>query len=358
MHPQFQPAYPCGRFLQRPLNRREMLRQAASGFGGIALLALLSDRAFGKVLASDGPPMLNSLAPRAPHFAPKARSVIFLYMDGGPSQVDTFDPKPRLNREHGQPFKMRMEPTQFNNNGNTLGCPWEFRNYGRSGLAVSDLFPHVGRCADDLCVIRSMVSNFSEHTNANYFLHSGLGLLGRPSMGAWVSYGLGTENQNLPGFVVLNGGLIPPGGLENFGSGFLPATYQGSLFRTGANPVADIQPTEARPELQQNKLALMRKLDAGVLDRLGHLSQLESAVANYELAFRMQSAVPELMEINGESEATRQLYGLEATFVHTRTFGLQCLIARRLVERGVRFVELTCPPTGGDRWDQHGNLKA
>jgi hypothetical protein len=203
-----------------------------------------------------------------------------------------------------------------------------------------------------------MVSNFSEHTNANYFLHTGLGLVGRPSMGAWVNYGLGSENQNLPGFVVLNGGLIPPGGLENFGSGFLPATFQGSVFKAGAKPVVNIQPTESKPELQANKLGLMRKLDAGVLDRLGHVDQLESAIANYELAFRMQSAVPELMEISGESAITRNLYGLDAAYEHTRTFGLQCLVARRLVERGVRFVELTCPPTGGDRWDQHSQLKS
>src|SRR6059036_957854 len=199
MYPPLPPAYPCGRVLARPLTRRDMLRQAAGGFGSLALLALLGDKAFGEATAGSSSGRPHSLGARAPHFPPKARQVIFLYMDGGPSQVDTFDPKPRLNREHGQPFKMKMEPTQFNNNGNTLGCPWGFRNYGRSGLPVSDLFPNVAHCVDDLCVIRSMVSNFSEHTNANYFLHSGLGLVGRPSMGAWVSYGLGTENQNLPG---------------------------------------------------------------------------------------------------------------------------------------------------------------
>src|SRR2546428_7710772 len=163
-----------------------------------------------------------------------------------PSQVDTFDPKPRLQKESGQPFKMKMEPTQFNDNGLTLGSPWSFRNYGQCGLPVSDLFPRVGECADELCVIRSMVSDFSEHTNANYFLHTGLGLSGRPSMGAWVGYGLGSENQDLPGFVVLNGGLVPPGGLENFGSGFLPATFQGSILRAGPHPLANIRPAEPR----------------------------------------------------------------------------------------------------------------
>ena len=353
-----QPTHPCGRFLDRPLTRRAMLRQAASGFGSVALLALLGDKAFGAAWNGCSQKTINSLAPRPSHFKPRARNVIFLYMDGGPSQMDTFDPKPRLTRENGQPFGMKMEPTQFNNNGNTLGSPWEFQRYGQSGLPVSNLFPFVGQCADDLCVIRSMVSDFSEHTSANYFLHTGLGLVGRPSMGSWVSYGLGSENQNLPGFVVLNGGLIPPGGLENFGSGFLPATFQGSVFRAAAQPVANIRPTEARPELQEQKLALLRKLDAGALDRLGHDDQVESAIANYELAFRMQAAVPELMEVKGESDATRNLYGLDAAFAHTRTFGLQCLLARRLVERGVRFIELTCPAAGGDRWDQHSNLKA
>jgi Protein of unknown function (DUF1501) len=337
----------CGCFAERQLTRREMLARCAGGFGAFALTALLGDKSFA-----------GQISPNSPHFPPKARNVIFLYMDGGPSQVDTFDPKPLLQKENGLPFKMKMEPTQFNKNGNTLGSPWSFRNYGQSGIPISELFPHLAQCADDLCVIRSMTSNFSEHTAANYFLHTGLGLSGRPSMGAWTCYGLGSENQNLPGFVVLNGGLIPPGGLENFGSGFLPATYQGSIFRAGAHPVANIQPTEAKSELQQNKLELMRKLDREALERMGHVDQVESAIANYELAFRMQTAVPELMDVKSESETTRKLYGLDASFEQTRIFGAQCLVARRLVERGVRFIELTCPAIAGpDRWDQHANLK-
>ena len=155
-------------------------------------------------------------------------------MDGGPSQVDTFDPKPRLEKYHGKPFPTKVEPTQFNNVGNTLASPWKFKQYGQSGLPVSDLFPYVGACADDLAVIRSMVSNFSEHTNANYFWHSGHGQQGRPSFGRWVTYGLGSESRELPGFVVLGSGMIPPGGIDCFGNGFLPAAYQGSLFRTAA----------------------------------------------------------------------------------------------------------------------------
>jgi hypothetical protein len=314
----------------------------------------MADKSFGEIVRSGA---INPLAARPPHFKPKANAVIFLYMDGGPSQVDTFDPKPRLTAEDGRPFGMKMEATQFNNNGNTLGSPWTFRQYGQSGIPVSSLFPHVAECVDDLAIVRSMTSNFSEHTNANYFLHTGSGLQGRPSMGAWVGYGLGSENADLPGFVVLNGGLIPPGGLDNFNSGFLPAAYQGSIFKTGANPVANVIPTEAKPAQQSAKLALMRKLDRGAVARMGRLDQLESAIANYELAYRMQSAVPELMDLGGESDATKKLYGVDSSNAMTATFAQQCLLARRLVERGVRFIELTCPAGGGDRWDQHSNLR-
>jgi hypothetical protein len=279
-------------------------------------------------------------------------------MDGGPSQVDTFDPKPRLAREHGRPFAMKMEPTQFNNNGSTFASPWKFQPRGASGIPVSDLFSHVGACADDLCVVRSMVSEFSEHTNANFFLHTGLGQQGRPSMGAWVTYGLGSENRDLPGFVVLNGGLIPPGGIDNFGSGFLPANQQGSLFKLGREPVANLQPREASPDLQRRKLGLLRRLDHSYLERLGGAPQVEAAIANYELAFRMQAAVPGLVDLAGESAATRALYGLDDEYEPTRIFGQECLLARRLVERGVRFVELTCPKVAdSDRWDQHGRLE-
>jgi hypothetical protein len=347
-----------------------MLQRCSSGFGALAVAALLREPAFGAALRdgmvepdaatvpSSSLAGRNPLAPRLPHFAAKARSVIFLFMDGGPSQVDTFDPKPRLDREHGQPIKVKTHPTQFNNVGNVLACPWKFRRYGESGIPVSDLFPRVGQCVDDLAIVRSMVSNFSEHTNANYFLHTGNGLQGRPSQGAWVTYGLGSECQDLPAFVVLNGGLIPPGGMDCFNSGFLPATYQGSVFQPSASPVANITPAEPTPAQQLRKLELLRKLDQGVLGRLGHHDGLEAAIANYELAFRMQSAVPELMRLDGESAATRQLYGLDDPYPPTQIFARECLIARRLVERGVRFIELLCPSVGADRWDQHSGLKS
>jgi hypothetical protein len=281
-------------------------------------------------------------------------------MDGGPSQVDTFDYKPQLARYHGRdPHSIfKVEPTQFDNVGKVMASPWKFRQHGQSGLWVSELFPHVARCADGLAVVRSMVSKFPEHTSANYFLHTGSGFQGRPNMGAWASYGLGSENRNLPGFIVLNGGLIPPGGLDNFNSGFLPAAYQGSVFRPDSPPVANIDRREPTDRHQRNKLDLLRQLDRESERRLGQADEVESAIANYETAYRMQSAVPELMDTQGETAATRKLYGLDSAFPPTQTFGMQCLVARRLVERGARFVELTCPATkGNDRWDQHGRLK-
>jgi uncharacterized protein DUF1501 len=344
----------CGKFIQAPISRREMLLRSANGFGAVALAALLAERA--EAARGAAPEGAVRGAGGGPHFPARAKAMIFLYMDGGPSQVDSFDPKPRLDKEHGQPFAMKIEPTQFNDNGNTLKSPWQFHRYGESGIPVSDLFPKIAERADDLCVIRSMVSNFSEHTNANYFLHTGLGLAGRPSIGSWLSYGLGSESRDLPGFVVLNGGLIPRGGVDCFSNGFLPAAYQGSILRAGSQPVANIAPREEWPGLQHRKLSLLARLDGEALERRGHDDAMESAIANQELAFRMQAAVPELMELKGETDATRRLYGFDSPSEGTRIFARQCLLARRLVERGVRFIELTCPNVGHDRWDQHGGL--
>lgn len=339
----------CRNYLPLPISRREMLGRCAGGFGAVALSSLLADPIYGK---SSSP-----FAPHKPHHEPQAKNIIFLYMDGGVSQVDSFDPKPRLDKDHGKPFSAKINPTQFDNIGTTFKSPWAFKRYGQCGLTVSDIFPYIGAMADELCVVRSMTSKFSEHNSANFFLHTGFGVQGRPSMGAWMSYGLGAQATDLPGFVVLNGGLVPSGGWDNFGNGFLPASHQATVFKTGKEPLADIRPRESRLGTQEAKLGLLNKLDHGVLDRLGHVDKLESAIANYEMAYRMQAAVPELIDIKGETEATRKLYGLEAKFEHTRTFGMQCLMARRLVEKGVRFIELTCPRIGGsDRWDAHGGL--
>jgi len=341
----------CQRFRPAPLTRRDMLKQCSSGFGAVALSALMAEQSFG---AAKG-----GVRVQATNYKGRAKNVIFLYMDGGPSQVDTFDYKPLLEKYDGQDPRQamgRLEPTQFNNIGKVMRSPWKFRRRGASGQWVSDLFPHLARHIDDLAFVKGMTSKFSEHTSANYFLHTGNGLQGRPSMGAWVVYGLGTENQDLPGFIVLNGGLIPPGGLDNFNSGYLPASYQGSIFKPTDNPVANIKRSEPSDQHQRHKLDLLRDLDADALERWGPDARMEAAIANYETAYRMQMAVPDLMDLSRETAATKRMYGLEEKSKGTQTFGRQCLLARRLIEAGVRFIELTCPGGSGDRWDQHSNL--
>jgi hypothetical protein len=340
-----------------------MLQICKCGFGSIALSSL-----FGSYLSSCSTSgndkhaaggAIGAMQAIPPHFLPKAKHIIFLYMDGGVSQVDSFDPKPRLDKENGEdPFrKFKVDNTQFGEVGKILKSPWNFKQYGQSGIPVSDLFPHIATCVDDLAVVRSMVSNFPEHTNANYFLHTGSGLQGRPSMGAWINYGLGSENSNLPGYVVLDGGLIPPGGLDNFKNGFLPATFQASLLKAGVQPMANINPLDSIPGLQEEKLSFLKESDQWLMAGQD-ADDIEAAINNYELAYKMQSSVPELTEFTSESAATKELYGLNSPDPNTRNYGAQCLLARRLVERGVRFIELTCPSIGGlDRWDQHANLK-
>lgn len=325
------------------VTRREFLTHSANGFGAMALTSMMLEAQEGKT-----------------HFPARAKSVIFLYMDGGPSQVDTFDPKPLLTQYNGRnPGELfEVAPTQFNNNGTVMGSPWSFAKHGESGIEISDLFPNIAKHADKLAVVRSMTSKFPEHTSANYFLHTGHGLQGRPSMGAWITYGLGSECQDLPGFIILNGGLIPPGGLDCFGSGFLPATFQGSVLRPSGNSLANVRPLEPTQELQKHKLELLRQLDRQTIDRFGENDAVESAIANYELAFKMQGAVPEVCDVSQETAQTQAMYGLDHEYGPTKIFARECLMARRLVERGVRFVQLTCPSCGHDRWDQHANLKA
>src|SRR5688572_4289066 len=235
------------------MSRREMLRRSANGFGLLALNALLSRQ-----------------SQAATHFAPRAKNVILLFMDGGVSQVDSFDPKPRLKAEHGKPFGLKIEATQFDAIGKTLASPWEFRQHGKSGLPVSEIFPHIGAMADELCVVRSMKSDFPEHVQATLMLHTGSPLMGRPSMGAWLSYGLGSSNANLPAFAIVNGGMMPLGGVENFSSGFLPATHQGSMFDafSGGEPISNITPSEDAGG-QRSKLDLIATADRAFLQRLG-----------------------------------------------------------------------------------------
>lgn len=332
--------------------RRTILQKAANGFGAMAMAALLNQSSRGRELA-DG-------EKRESIFPQKAKSVIFLFMEGAVSQVDSFDYKPMLAKHHGENPRQtigKIEKTQFENIGTVLKSPWAFRQRGQSGLWISDLFPHIASQADELCVINSMTSSFPEHTSANYFLHSGLGLQGRPSMGAWVSYGLGSGNDNLPAFVVLNGGQIPSGGLDCFGNGFLPAVHQGSLLNATGTPLANITSSEKTSARQQLKKRFAEKLNRLSLVESGDNDALEGAIANAELAARMQIAVPELLDISNESQSTQTLFGLDAEYPHTRVYGRQCLIARRMVERGVRFIELTIPMVDGyQRWDAHGGL--
>ncbi len=320
------------------LTRRELLRNSSLGFGGLALSGLYG-------------------APVNPHFPARAKNVIFLFMEGGVSQVDSFDYKPLLAKHHGEdPRKAigEIEATQFGNVGKVMKSPWTFKQRGQCGAWISDLFPHVAELADELAIIRSMTSNFPEHTSACYYLHSGLGLQGRPSMGAWASYGLGSENENFPGYVVLNGGQIPSGGLDNFSNGFLPATHRGNLLNAIGTPLANVKPNEKIAQAQEIKRRLAQQLNRGTA---GGVEALESAIANHELAARMQQAIPGVMSLDGETEATKKLYGFDAEYQHTQTYARECLIARRLVERGVRFVELTIPMVNGyQRWDAHNDL--
>jgi|TARA_B110000196_G_scaffold309634_1_gene311502 hypothetical protein len=330
-----------------PMTRRHFMNRGAMGFGSLALAGVMQQER-----ASATP-----WSPKATHFAPKATSVIFLYMDGGVSQVDSFDPKPLLAKENGQKPKFKVDATVFNNNGNILKSPWEFKNYGESGLPVSDLFPHIGSCADEMAVIRSMTAFSPNHPNANYALHSGHILSGRPSMGAWASYGLGTEAENLPSYVVIHGGQVPSGGMQMFGSGFLPSTHEPSTFLTSAPVLANIVPREKELSYQRKKLQLLAEIDGSLAEEATHAEAIQSAISNYEMAFKMQMAVPDVADVSKESDATKKAYGLEAGYKNTRIYGAQCLMARRLVERGVRFIELTINPGNGDRWDQHGGLK-
>ena len=327
------------------MTRRQLLRNASMGFGSVALSAMFQEQAFAD----------KKLSART-HFPAKAKSVIFMFMDGGVSQVDSIDPKPLLDKENGQPPKFKTDATVFNAKGNLMASPWNFKNYGQSGLPISDLFPHLGTCADDLCVIRSMTAFSANHPNAVYGIHTGHALLGWPSMGAWVSYGLGSMNENLPSFVVLHGGITPNGGVPNFGSSFLPSNHSGTMLVPG-QPMRNISRREASVERQEKKLQRLAEIDGDLLGRLGHAPQVEAAIRNHELAFRMQMEVPSAMDLAGESDATKRAYGLEEKWENTRKFGTQCLLARRMVERGVRFIELTTSGGNGDRWDQHGNIK-
>jgi hypothetical protein len=313
-----------------------MLKAGATGFAWMALSALMQERAFG--------------ATRPPHFPGKAKSIIFLFMDGGVSHVDTFDPKPALAAHEG-------EPSSVDKNRKWVKSPWEFAQHGQGGMWISELFPNIARCADDIAVIRSMKGELPIHSTSVLLLHTGHNLAGRPSLGSWMSYGLGSENENLPGYVVLSFGHVPVGGMEAFGSGFLPANYEATIVRADGAPIENLVPIDS-PAQQDAKLRFLRQEDGAFAARLGGNDAVESAVRNYELAARMQSVVPDVLDESRESQATRDLYGLDDPDQNTRLYARQCLRARRLVENGVRFIQVNCPyGQSNGTWDQHGNLK-
>lgn len=320
-------------------SRREFLSRWANGFGGLAFAALAT--------SCSKPPRERPVGP--------AKSVIFLYMEGGPSQMDTFDPKPRLDQEHGQPIQIATPPTQFQTSRLVMKSPFTFRRHGRVGAEVSDLFPLTADYVDLMSIVRSMVSEHSEHTAANYFLATGAPVPGRPALGAWLSYGLGSLADDLPAYVVLDSGHMPLGGADCFSNGFLPARHRGVIFRQGRYPVVNIEPREPNHALQAAKLDVIGKLNRHHAGQHFAAPEIEAAIANHELAFRMQRAIPALTDLADETKATRDLYGLDDD--KTAVFGRQCVIARRLVERGARFVQLLPPKLEGiTSWDQHNDL--
>ncbi len=337
------------------LSRRSMLARCSLGFGSLAL---------GNLLAEAAPASLAADAPAVPRRNPKVDSVIFCYMSGGFSHVDSFDPKPELAKRQGQPMPVPVQPTMFNNNGNIMASPWEAAPRGKAGILLTDLFPQIAGCADDLTIIRSMSTKVNEHAQGNYMFHTGFPFMGHPSAGAWVSYGMGSGNRNLPAFVVLQSGeaTTPHGGVGVFSSGYLPAQHQASILKSDAgSPLAFISPTES-DERQRASLGFINALDSDFLKEAPD-SKVAAAIANYETAYRMQTAVPELCEIKGESEAVKKMYGLDSPDKYTAAYARQALVARRLVERGVRFVELSCLSVGigaggaANPWDQHGKIK-
>jgi hypothetical protein len=327
-----------------------MLRSSCAGFGYLALQGVLG-------LESASAAVVDPLAPKRPHFPARAKRVIFLLMKGGPSQVDTFDPKPLLDRDHGKPPPFALPRVKFAQTGNLLKSPWKFKHYGQSGLPVSDLFPHVAKHVDDLCIIRSMHGTNPAHGGALLKLHTGSDTFVRPSMGSWVSYGLGTENSDLPAFVTICPTLAH-GGVNNWGSAFLPAHCQGTPLGNASIPadqavVKHIRSKSLTPDLQRAQLDLVAQMNQSHLETAGANAALEARINSFELAYRMQSTLPDLQDISGETEATRKMYGLDDPM--TANFGRQCLMARRFAERGVRFVQVT-HSDGFVQWDQHGDL--
>jgi len=347
-------------------SRRKFLFEAGGGLSGIALAHLLNQE--GLLGAEPGGGCLSAsallgspLAPRPPHFPPRAKAVISLFMSGGVSHLDTFDPKPDLDRYHGQPLEGKGEIiVRQGHPGPLMRSPFRFQKYGQSGIEVSEIFPRVAQKVDEIALIRSMYGRSNDHVLAHYELATGMIQMGFPSLGAWVSYGLGSENQSLPAFVVIydaRGG--PFGGPANWSAGFMPAAYQGTMFRSAGDPIIDLRPPgDLPPEQQRARLDLLGKLNELDIGKYPASSELTARIASYELAYRMQGCAPEAVDVSKESGEVKKLYGLDNPV--TAPFGHQCLMARRLVERGVRFVQLYHGGLGQqdiDTWDAHRNVR-
>ena len=332
------------------ITRRWFFQQCGLGLGGIALASLLSER---KLFGATPAPVANPMAPHPPHFKPRAKNVIYLFMAGGPSQLELFDYKPKLIELNGQPIPQSfIEGKRFAFMGSShgtklLGTRRQFRQHGRCGAWVSELFPHTATSVDDITLVHSCAANLFNHAPAKLFMNTGSGQFGRPSMGAWVTYGIGSESQDLPGFVVLQSGPRGPrGGAVNWGSGFLPTSYQGVPLRGSGDPILDLSnPTGVSSARQGQTIDAVRDLNLKRAVDTGD-PEINTRIAAYEMAYRMQTSAPELIDLSGESKATLDLYGVEPG---KPSFARNCLLARRLVERGVRFVQLY-----HTNWDSHG----
>jgi len=339
-------------FKKSPISRRALLRQSACGFGMLGLRGLLAAEE-----------TRDPLAPKLPHIPARAKRVIFLFMHGGPSHLDIYDPKPRLERDHGKPLPFKRPLTFAEEQvGGVLKSPFAFKQHGESGIPLSELFPNLANHVDEMCIIRSMVGDSVAHGGALMQLHTGTNTFTRPSWGSWVVYGLGTENQNLPGFITLKPTLFH-GGAKNYSAGFLPAAYEGTAIGYAAlgpddlkQPIQYLERKGMSPDLQRFELDMLQKMNRRSAEQAQFDPQLEGRVQAFELAARMQTEAPESFNINQESEATKKLYGLDNE--ETRDFGWQCLVARRLSERGVRFVQASHTYRVGNPvgWDAHSNL--
>jgi hypothetical protein len=342
--------------------RRQLLKHSAVGFGQLALTAMLGSEALSvdEVTVDAKPTQQSPLAAKPAHFKPRAKRIIFLFMKGGPSHVDTFDPKPMLDRDSGKPLPFALPRVTFAAQGNLLKSPWRFHQHGESGLPVSELFPHVAKHVDDLCILRSLHGTNPAHGGALLKLHTGSDQFVRPSMGAWVVYGLGTENQNLPAFVTICPTLAH-GGVNNWGSAFLPAYCQGTPIGNASQPsskaqVRDIRNQRFVTDVQRRQIDLIGQLNheqLGTQVSTAEQAALQGRLESYELAFRMQSSMPEVQDLSQESELMHRLYGVDDPI--TANFGRQCLMARRFLERGVRFVQVTHSDSEV-QWDQHSDL--